>query len=569
MKAISLFGVLACAHVLMLVGHSVPLSPWTPLVYFWQDVLVALLFGAFDHLSRYSKGTWALYAVLVAYAAINVPVARILSSPLTWNMMRAARGPLRDSILYYLTPENVGAIATVLIVALVLPWTLVKIKFRARLWIPIVASIFAVLGSIAAAHVETSGFHRNAYGALWPATISKKSSGGIVWRTSPFPTPAPPDAIAEYRGKAAGRNVVLIALESAAARYLRPYGAADDPTPNLTRVASKGIVFDRAYATYPESIKGLWAVLCSRYPAFQTVAEEYAKIQCAALPQLLVNAGYRTALFHSGRFMYLGMEAVIQNRGYEVLEDAGAIGGNVNSSFGVDEPATVNRILEWIDSLPKSQPFFLTYLPVAGHHPYATPEAGPFPPDTEFGNYLNALHYGDKSLGALLDGLHKRQLDEKTVFVFFGDHGEAFRQHDGNSGHSMFLYDENVRVPFIIAAPGLLSSQIRVSTTASLIDTMPTILDLVGLPIPQGLEGRSLLNSDNRMALFFTDYSLSLVGLYDSCWKYIYEIDSRHSRLYEVCHDPEELEEVSDSEAARVNAYRERLQRWIGAQMLR
>jgi arylsulfatase A-like enzyme len=260
------------------------------------------------------------------------------------------------------------------------------------------------------------------------------------------------------------------------------------------------------------------------------------------------------------------MEAVIRHRGYEVLEDAGAIGGNVNSSFGVDEPAAVNRILGWIDSLPPGQPFFVTYLPVAGHHPYATPDPGPFANNNEFGNYLNALHYGDQSLGALLQGLRDRRLDEKTLFVLFGDHGEAFQQHDGNSGHSMFVYDENVRVPYIIAAPGLLHGQTRAHVTASLIDTAPTVLDLLGLPISRDFQGSSLLNSDSRMALFFTDYSLSLLGLYDACWKYIYEVDSNHSRLYDVCKDPSERVDLSIHQTQRTKVYREHLQHWISSQ---
>jgi phosphoglycerol transferase MdoB-like AlkP superfamily enzyme len=336
--------------------------------------------------------------------------------------------------------------------------------------------------------------------------------------------------------------------------------------PNLTTLASNGIVFERAYTVYPESIKGLMSVLCSRYPAFQTAADAYARLNCPALPQLLAHAGYRTALFHSGRFMYLGMESVIQHRGYAVLEDAGAIGGNINSSFGVDEPAAVNRMLAWIDSLPKGQPFFLTYLPVAGHHPYATPDPGPYANNSEYGNYLNALHYGDKSLGTLMQGLQDRHLYEKTLFVLFGDHGEAFHQHDGNSGHSMFIYDENVRVPYIIAAPGLLEGQTRARVTASLIDTAPTVLDLLGLPLPREFQGSSLLNSDSRMALFFTDYSLPLLGLYDACWKYIYEVDSVHSRLYEVCKDPAELIDHSKQEIQRTEIYREQLQKWIASQ---
>jgi phosphoglycerol transferase MdoB-like AlkP superfamily enzyme len=434
---------------------------------------------------------------------------------------------------------------------------------------PIAAVVLSAVGPLATARIDTSGFHRNAYGALWPARLPSGPSASASWRTSPFPSAAtatPDDGLAQFRGKAAGRNVVMIALESVAARYLGPYGGSPDPMPHLNQLASQGIVFERAYTVYPESIKGLLAVLCARYPAFQTPAEAYEKFQCPALPQVLSEAGYRTALFHSGRFMYLGMEAVIQGRGYDLLEDAGAIGGNVNSSFGVDEPAAVDRILKWIDALPKGQPFFLTYLPVAGHHPYASPEPGPFPNETEFGNYLNALHYGDQSLGVLLEGLRQRNLEENTLFVFFGDHGEAFQQHEGNTGHSLFIYDENVRVPYIIAAPGLLRGPIRAHTTASSIDTAPTILDLLGLPIPKEFQARSLLDSDNRMALFFTDYSLSFFGLYDACWKYIYELDTTRSRLYDVCKDPDEKIDLSEQNRSRADAYRDHLQSWIASQ---
>jgi hypothetical protein len=568
MKAVCLFGVLVGAHLLMLIGHSVPWSAWSPFAYLWQDALIAVLFGGIDHFLKRPRLTWLLYGALVLYTALNVPIARILSSPLTWSMMRAARGPLSDSISYHLTVKNIGAIAGVVALGMLLPLGLKKFGFKARPWMAAAAVIWIAVGLFASTRVATSGFHRNAYGVLWPARISSDQSQKATWRFSPFPSTVVDDGLEHLRGKAAGRNVVMIALESTAARYLQLYGASQDPMPNLTRLASSGIVFERAYTVYPESIKGLIPVLCSLYPAFQTPAETYARLNCPALPQLLADAGYRTALFHSGRFMYLGMESVIRQRGYEVLEDAGAIGGNVNSSFGVDEPAAVDRILSWIDSLPKERRFFITYLPVAGHHPYATPEPGPFANNDEFGNYLNALHYGDESLGALLQGLRDRRLEENTLFILFGDHGEAFQQHDGNSGHSMFVYDENVHVPYIIAAPGLLQRQSRARATASTIDTAPTVLDLLGLPIPEGFQGSSLLTPGNRMALFFTDYSLSLLGLYDACWKYIYEVDSSHSRLFDVCKDPAENIDRSKEEIQRAEIYREHLQKWISAQKL-
>ena len=180
-------------------------------------------------------------------------------------------------------------------------------------------------------------------------------------------------------------------------------------------------------------------------------------VPCLSLASSSRDAGYRTALFHSGRFRYLGMEPMIADRGFDVLEDAGAIGGNVQSSFGVDEPATVERMLEWIDSLREGERFFLTYLPVAGHHPYATPDPGPFQATGEFDRYLNALHYGDAALGELFDGLARAAAGRSHAVRRSGDHGEAFGQHPDNFGHTLFIYDENVRVPFVIAAPGLIT----------------------------------------------------------------------------------------------------------------
>jgi hypothetical protein len=568
MKACSLFIVLVIAHLLMVAGRAVPWSFWTPPAFLWQDALIALVFGIGDRFIRKPRLWWAVYALIVLYAAINVPIARILSSPLTLPMIRAAGGPLRDSIVYALTAGNIAAISVVLFSGICIPVVARRVGFKPYRWIPVTGLALVAVGPFALRQVETSGLHRNAYGALWPVRLTMDESEASTWRRSPFPSTVVNDGLAAYRGKAAGRNVIMISLESTASRYLEIYGAAQDPAPNLTKLASTAVVFDRAYAVYPESIKGLFSVLCSRYPAFQTAADAYEHVECSALPEELRHAGYKTALFHSGRFAYLGMESVIQHRGYDVLEDAGAIGGNVNSSFGVDEPSTVDHMLDWIDSVPEGQPFFLTYLPVAGHHPYAVPASGSFSNTNEFGNYLNALHYGDESLGVLLNQLRARHLDEKTIFILFGDHGEAFQQHDGNGGHSMFIYDENVRVPYVIAAPGLFRKQIRAHSTASLIDTAPTVLDLLGLPVPEDFQGNSLLDANARMALFFTDYSLSLIGLYDSCWKYIYEIDSSHSHLFNACRDPQELVNLSSQETSRAETYRLHLKRWIAAQKL-
>jgi arylsulfatase A-like enzyme len=260
------------------------------------------------------------------------------------------------------------------------------------------------------------------------------------------------------------------------------------------------------------------------------------------------------------------MNAVVQGRGFDPVEDAGAIGGNFNSSFGVDEPATVERMLAWIDSLPPQQRFFLHYLPIAGHHPYATPGGGPFPDSDEATQYLNALHYGDAALGTFLEALRVRRLDTNTVFVIYGDHGEAFGQHHSNFGHTLFLYEENVRVPLLIATPGARHAPKRVQRMASLIDLAPTVLDLLGLAPAPEYDGVSLLLPGPRAALFFTDYSLPLAGARDGKWKLIARLNSPRAQLFDLETDPEERFNLSEEHPELVATWQRRLLAWATVQ---
>ncbi len=584
MKAVALFGVLVAAKVAMLAGRPIQPTAWVLIAYFWPDVLVAFVFGSLDSLLKRLKTSevpgWILYGAAVLYVAINVPVARVLSSPLTWPMLSATRGALSDSIKHHATPANLSLMCLVAASGVALPfvirWAQSRLGWRVRgpvgHSVVILAAVSVVaLGPRATSRVDTIGMGRNAITTLATTLlprITARAAGNRAgdWRTNTLGIATPRENLSRLRGAASGRNVVLILLESAGAQYLQPYGATDDVMPNLSDLGRCSLVFDSAYSVYPESIKGLFSVLCSRYPAMDTETESYARIATPSIASVLKRTGYRTALFHSGRFMYLGMAAVVENRGYEVLEDAGAIGGNRESSFGVDETSTVRRALEWVDSLKTGERFFMTYLPIAGHHPYDTPEPGPFPEQTDSDRYLNALHYADESLGILIKGLRARGLEERTLFVVVGDHGEAFGQHEGNYGHSLFLYDENIRVPYLIAARGLIKEPVRVTPPMSLIDTAPTILDLVGTASPADYQGLSALSGDSNLALFYTDYSLSLTGLREGCWKYIYEFESGRSKLFDVCSDARESTDLSAFQQERVAAYRAHLLNWSAAQ---
>jgi arylsulfatase A-like enzyme len=335
--------------------------------------------------------------------------------------------------------------------------------------------------------------------------------------------------------------------------------------PTLTAVARAAVQFDAAYAVYPESIKGLFSVLCSRHPAMDVTADVLAQSVCTPLPAVLAAHGYQTALFHSGRFGYLGMQAILDRQRFQTAEDAGAISGQIESSFGVDEPSTVARVLSWIDRRDRQRPFFVSYMPIAGHHPYDTPVRGPFAGEGALSAYENSLRYGDESIAVLLDGLRARGLDRDTLVVVFGDHGEAFGQHDGNVGHTFFAFDENVRVPLLFSLPGVTAAAVRSSRVASLVDIAPTILSLLDITAPSSFAGSSLLAGDDEMAFFFTDYALGWAGLRDACWKYLLEVEANRSQLFDVCRDPDERQDVSAGHSARVKAYRDRTLSWVAA----
>jgi arylsulfatase A-like enzyme len=565
MRPASLLLVMVLAKGIALAGHRLALTWWSPIAYFWHDAAIVVLAAALDlALAHTPRIAWTAYGVTALYVAANIPVIRVLSTPLTWAMWRAAGGPLADSVRYYVNWQNALLFLTVLAAAAFAPLAFRRVRARPLV---VASAMIVALGPFAQRRVETLGLERNALSALiataFPRVPSRQTAAD--WRATGFDR-TPQQDLTRLEGIAAGRNIILVSLESTAAQYLGLYGAAPDRMPHLSALARSALVFDNAYAVYPESIKGLFSILCSTYPAFDTASEIYSTVPCASLPEILRRREYRTALFHSGRFAYLGMESVIRDRGFDTLADAGDIGGNHNSSFGVDEPSTVTRVLQWIDALPPGQRFFVTYLPIAGHHPYETPESGPFPDGDSFGRYRNALYYGDAALATLIDGITARGLRDRTLWIILGDHGEAFGQHDGNYGHTFQLYEENIHVPFLIVAPGLIRRQIRTSQVVSLIDTAPGVLDLVGAPPSVRHQGRSFLKSGSRLAFFFADYSLGLLGLRDGSRKMIYELGANRARLFDLTSDPAETADLSAREPVQTRWYVRNLHDWSAAQ---
>ena len=579
----------------------------------WQDALLALALAALlaaaavaaAALDRRRGGAgWtgltaalarSIAAALVAYTAINLPVALVLGGPLSAPMLAGAGGALGDSVRRYLDVAKLLGVAAVLAAA----WGLGRRLGSAKRWIhpwPILlgsACAVAALSGLArqplpgypAPRAEPNAVFALARSSLRladaddPGDLGDAGSGsngsGAPGRTTarrPFAAPqlAPEGEAVDLRflrGRAAGRHVIWVVLESTPAGALPLYGATLDPMPHLARLAERGIAFDWAYTGMPESVKGVYSLLCSRHvPAYRSAADlSAAERPCDPLPKRLAAAGYWSGLFHSGRFAYLGMRHIIDGRGYDQLVDAAVVPSRFASSFGVDDAATVAAILRQLDERGGSGPFFIHYLPIAGHHPYESPGEGPRPfgEQGERHRHLSDLAMGDAALGHLVAGIQARGWMDDSLWILSGDHGQAFLEHPGNIAHSLYLYEENLRVPLILVAPGLTDQPDRprrAPQIAGLIDVAPPLLDLLGLPPPPDWQGRSLLEPRPGLARFRTDHQTWLEGLRQGPWKFILDRDNGRTQLFDLRADPGERHDLSAREPDRVLRYRRHLE---------
>jgi arylsulfatase A-like enzyme len=187
---------------------------------------------------------------------------------------------------------------------------------------------------------------------------------------------------------------------------------------------------------------------------------------------------------------------------------------------------------------------------VQTHHPYEPPPGRPLldffgdakpTDDYDLGRYLNVLHETDRQIGRLFAALRHAKLDEDTLVVIVGDHGEAFGAPHEAYGHGTALYEENVHVPMIIWSPRLFPHGGRSPIIGSHVDVNHTITDILGVPPAPSWQGRSLFDPERRpRAYFFVANDNYQLGVREDGWKYILDATNGHEELYDLRSDPEE-----------------------------
>lgn len=331
-------------------------------------------------------------------------------------------------------------------------------------------------------------------------------------------------------------NVLLISIDMLRADHVSCYGYERNTTPSIDSLAATGVRFSQTVSTAPWTLPAhasLFTSLPSSVHGASDAATTALSPELTTLAERFSSAGYRTAGFYAGPYLH---EAYGLGQGFDVYrycvdyaEDYGV--GDVaewgtdaeaqrRSHHGVTNPGVHLAASDWLNSVPEGEPFFAFVHLWDAHYDFTPPapydamftdpnyegfvtgrefffdpriHAGMDPADLAqlVGLYDGEIRWTDAFVGKLLDDLERLGRLENTLVVLVSDHGTELFDH-GEKGHRRNLYDEALMVPFVMAGPGVPTALV-VPEQVSLLDVMPTLLELCGLPGADAGMGRSLV----------------------------------------------------------------------------
>jgi arylsulfatase A-like enzyme len=312
-----------------------------------------------------------------------------------------------------------------------------------------------------------------------------------LWASPTLYAPAAPEA---------GRSLILLSIDTLSADHLPSYGYVHDTAPFLDSLARAGTLFESCVAASTTTTPSHMTIFTSLAPSVHGATDGFKTLSTAipTLPERIRAQGLDTAAITEDGWVGVhqgfarGFDLFVENKSARIM----APEGQVDRTFG--------RARRWLE-LHRDRRFFLFLHTYQVHAPYAPPEryAGLFGVQDgvvldersplhlrQRADYDREIRYTDDELAGLYATLEALGLAERTVLVVTSDHGEEFLEH-GLVSHGAHLYEESVGVPLVLHGPGIPAGR-RVATPVGHADLMPTLLELLEVPVPQGLAGRSL-----------------------------------------------------------------------------
>ncbi len=398
-------------------------------------------------------------------------------------------------------------------------------------------------------------------------------------------------------------NIVLISIDTLRADHVGLYGYERGTTPRLDALGAESLVFERAYSSASHTLPAHVSLLTGVEPYHHGVitSDDALPAEISTLARLLSEAGYQTGGFVNSGYLHKKFGLA---RGFDVYDFAHnqqlreSIQG---PSFGRTAEETNRAIERWLDTAETNRPLFLFahYYDVHsdwGRLAYEAPaeqrarfelprprsrqldpgeeesasthlqslnrervELGLAERDWLRSLYDAGIAYTDGQVGALLDALADRGWLEQSLVIVTSDHGEEFQEH-GLLLHEQ-VYEELMRVPLIIRLPPERTTSGprtgRIEALVRHVDLLPSVLEWVGLPVPDGLAGRSLLplvagrDAGPRIAVLQNQRS-SQIGVSDGRAKLVIDTSTERTQLFDLERDPGETIDRSDGAEAEI-----------------
>lgn len=348
-------------------------------------------------------------------------------------------------------------------------------------------------------------------------------------------------------------NLVVVTLDTTRADFIGAYGATTVKTPALDRLAREGTLFSQAMSSAPLTLPAHSSMFTGRFPPEHGVRDNggfYLAPDQTTLAEMLKARGFATGAFIAA-FVLDGKWGLDQ--GFDEYFDDFDISERRGKSIGnIQRPGNevVDKALPWIEDVKGSRFFAWIHL-YDPHTPYDPPE--PFKSEYPNQPYRGEIAFMDAQVGRVIAFLEERGLLDKTVVAVLGDHGESLGDH-GEDSHGFFIYESVTHVPFIVRAPFSKTGPRRVDDPVRIVDLTPTVMDLIGEPVPGGLSGRSLvpLMTGAVVELGLEGYAEAMYPLHHFGWSDLralrsgrYKlIDAPRPELFDIDRDPSETTNI-------------------------
>jgi arylsulfatase A-like enzyme len=351
-------------------------------------------------------------------------------------------------------------------------------------------------------------------------------------------------------------NLVLVTIDTL--RWDMHFaGNPRELSPNMDRLAARGVVFEHAYALSSYTGRAVGPLLAGRYPT-ETIHDEQHFTGYGPgnvmLAERLQSAGFRT-MGVASHFYFQRRFGLAQ--GFQTWDLSASPPAEEQESTSADARVADRAIAQLEDPAVRAGRFFLWVHFFDPHKQYVHhPEFAAFG-DNERARYDGEVAWTDRQLGRLLTTLDAQPFGRRTVVVVTADHGEAFNEH-GMSWHGIELWEELVRVPLIVYVPGFAAR--RIDVPRSQIDLLPTLLELLRVPTPapdapDRLSGVSLvpdlLGEPPPQRPIYIElpegpFNSMRRSVIDGGWK-LTERGARHFELYHLATDPGEHTNLAPS----------------------